>query len=294
MKTTSWIILFIGIIFIAAAIAFFVIITASGLLPEGRTGGLSLGKKIGLVEVTGTIIEPTEYVNQIVKFGEDSNIRALLVRVESPGGGVAASQEIYEALREVRDSGTPVIVSMGGIAASGGYYVACGADSIVANPGTLTGSIGVIMNFPMARELMRKIGLEWEVLKTGEFKDIGSFARPMTDRERDLLDGILADVYDQFVTVVSIERGMEREEVEKIADGSIFTGRQALELGLVDRIGGLRDALDLAAEMGGISGKPTVVKPRKDLWTIWDLIEELMGTASQVASQNVSLEYSFR
>lgn len=294
MKTTSWIILFVGIVFIAAAIAFFVVITAGGLLPDGRAGGLSLGKKIGLVEVTGTIIEPTEYVNQIVKFGEDSSIRALLVRVESPGGGVAASQEIYEALRDVRDSGTPVVVSMGGIAASGGYYVACGADSIVANPGTLTGSIGVIMNFPMARELMRKIGMEWEVLKTGEFKDIGSFARPMTDRERELLDGILADVYDQFVTVVSLERGIEREEVEKIADGSIFTGRQALELGLVDRIGGLRDALDMAAEMGGISGKPTVVKPRKDLWTVWDLIEELMGTASQVASQNVSLEYSFR
>lgn len=294
MKTTSWIILFIGIVFIAAAIAFFVVITAGGLLPGGRAGGLALGKKIGLVEVTGTIIEPTEYVNQIVKFGEDSSIRALLVRVESPGGGVAASQEIYEALRDVRDSGTPVIVSMGGIAASGGYYVACGADSIVANPGTLTGSIGVIMNFPMAQELMRKIGMEWEVLKTGEFKDIGSFARPMTDRERDQLDGILADVYDQFVTVVSLERGIDREEVEKIADGSIFTGRQALELGLIDRIGGLRDALDLAAEMGGISGKPTVVKPRKDLWTVWDLIEELMGTASQVASQNVSLEYSFR
>ena len=294
MKTTSWIILFIGIIFIAASIAFFIVITAGGLLPDGRPGALSLGKKVGLVEVTGTIIEPTEYVDQITKFGEDSSIRALLVRVESPGGGVAASQEIYEALRDVRDSGTPVVVSMGGIAASGGYYVACGADSIVANAGTLTGSIGVIMNFPMAQELMRKIGLEWEVLKTGEFKDIGSFSRPMTDRERDLLEGILVDVYDQFVTVVSIERGMEREQVEKIADGSVFTGRQALELGLVDRLGGLRDAIDLAAEMGGISGKPTIVKPRKDLWTIWDLIEELMGAASQMASQHVSLEYSFR
>lgn len=294
MKTTSWIVLFIGIVFIAAAIAFFIVIMAGGLLPEGRTGVLSLGKKVGLVEVTGTIVEPTEYVNQIEKFAEDSSIKALLVRIESPGGGVAASQEIYEALKSVRDNGMPVVVSMGGIAASGGYYIACGADSIVANPGTLTGSIGVIMNFPMARELMRKIGLDWEVLKTGEFKDIGSFARPMTERERDLLEGILADVYDQFVTVVSIERGLGREAVEEIADGSIFTGRQALELGLVDRIGGLRDALDVAAEMGGISGKPTVVKPRKDLWTIWDLIEELMGTASKMAGQGVSLEYSFR
>ncbi|MGD9141582.1 MAG: signal peptide peptidase SppA, partial [bacterium] len=225
---------------------------------------------------------------------EDSSIRALVVRVESPGGGVAASQEIYEALRNVRDSGTPVIVSMGGIAASGGYYVACGADSILANPGTLTGSIGVIMNFPMARELMRKVGLEWEVLKTGEFKDTGSFARPMTDRERALLEEILFDVYDQFVSVVSTERNMTVDEVKKIADGSVYTGRQALEMGLVDRLGGLRDAIDLAADMGGISGKPTVVKPRKDLWTIWDLIEELVGTASRMANSSASLEYSFR
>lgn len=294
MKTTSWIILFVGIVFIAAAIAFFIVLTAGGLLPEGRGGGLSLGKKVGLIEITGTIIEPTEYVGQITDFGEDSSIRALVVRVESPGGGVAASQEIYEAMRNVRDSGTPVIVSMGGIAASGGYYVACGADSILANPGTLTGSIGVIMNFPMARELMRKVGLEWEVLKTGEFKDTGSFARPMTDRERALLEEILFDVYDQFVSVVSTERNMTVDEVKKIADGSVYTGRQALEMGLVDRLGGLRDAIDLAADMGGISGKPTVVKPRKDLWTIWDLIEELVGAASRMANSSASLEYSFR
>jgi len=294
LKTTSWIILFVGIVFIAAAIAFFIVLTAGGLLPEGRGGGLSLGKKVGLIEITGTIIEPTEYVGQITDFGEDSSIRALVVRVESPGGGVAASQEIYEAMRNVRDSGTPVIVSMGGIAASGGYYVACGADSILANPGTLTGSIGVIMNFPMARELMRKVGLEWEVLKTGEFKDTGSFARPMTDRERALLEEILFDVYDQFVSVVSTERNMTVDEVKKIADGSVYTGRQALEMGLVDRLGGLRDAIDLAADMGGISGKPTVVKPRKDLWTIWDLIEELVGAASRMANSSASLEYSFR
>lgn len=294
MKTTSWIILFVGIVFIAAAIAFFIVITAGGLLPGGRGGPLALGKKIGLVEITGTIIEPTEYVDQIIKFGDDSSIRALVVRIESPGGGVAASQEIYEALKTVKYNGTPVIASMGGIAASGGYYVACGADSIFANPGTLTGSIGVIMNFPMARELMRKVGLEWEVLKTGEFKDTGSFARPMTDRERDLLEEILFDVYDQFVTVVSIERNMTRDEVEEIADGSVFTGRQALNIGLVDHLGGLRDAIDLAAEMGGISGTPTIVKPRKDLWTVWDLIEELLGAASRMASQNASLEYSFR
>jgi protease-4 len=294
VKTTSWIILFVGIVFIAAAIAFFIVLTAGGLLPEGRRGGLSLGKKVGLIEITGTIIEPTEYVDQITDFGDDSSIQALVVRVESPGGGVAASQEIYEALREVRDSGTPVVISMGGIAASGGYYVACGADSILANPGTLTGSIGVIMNFPMAQELLRKVGLEWEVLKTGEFKDTGSFARPMTDRERELLEEILFDVYDQFVSVVSKERGMTREEVEEIANGSVYTGRQALELGLVDRLGGLRDAVNLAAEMGGISGKPTVVKPRKDLWTVWDLIEELVGTASRVANTSASLEYSFR
>ena len=293
MKTTSWIILFVGIVFIAAAVAFFIVITAGGLLPDGgRT--LSVGKKVGLIEITGTIVESSEVVDQIARYGKDSSVKALVVRVESPGGVVAASQEIYEELRRVRDDGKPVVVSMGGIAASGGYYVACGADSIVANPGTLTGSIGVIMSFPMAQELMRKIGLEWEVLKTGEFKDIGSFTRPMTDRERDLLEGILDDVYDQFVSVVALERGIEREVVESFADGSVFTGRQALELNLVDRIGTFRDAVHLAGEMAGISGTPTVVKPRRDVWTIWDIIEELAGAASRVANQSVSLEYSFR
>jgi protease-4 len=294
LKTTSWIILFVGIVFIAAAIAFFIVITAGGLLPEGRGGALSLGKKVGLIEVTGTIVESSQTVEQIMKFADDSSIRALLVRIESPGGVVAASQEIYEELKKVRDGGTPVVVSMGGIAASGGYYVACGADSIVANPGTLTGSIGVIMSFPMAQELMRKVGLEMEVIKTGEFKDIGSFARPMTHRERELLEGLIDDVYDQFVTVVSVARGLDRKVVEGLADGSIFTGRQALELGLVDRIGGYQDALNLAARMGGISGKPTVVKPHKNIWTIWDIIEQLMGSASKVANRTVSLEYSFR
>ncbi len=293
MRTTSWIILFVGIVFIAAAIAFFIVIMVGGLLPD-RGRALSLGKKIGLVEITGTIVESSEVVEQITRFADDSSIKALVVRIESPGGVVAASQEIYEELRKVRDGGKPVVVSMGGIAASGGYYVACGADSIVANPGTLTGSIGVIMSFPMAQELMRKVGVDMEVLKTGEFKDMGSFARPMTERERDLLEGILDDVYDQFVGVVSVERGIERETVESIADGSVFTGRQALELNLVDRMGTFRDAVLLAAEMGGISGTPTVVEPRKDLWTIWDIIEELMGTASDMARQGVSLEYTVR
>jgi protease-4 len=292
MRTTTWIILIVGVIFIAAAIAFFIVISVGDLMPEGR--GLALGKKVGLVEITGTIVESTDIVEQIRKFADDSSVRALVVRIESPGGVVAAAQEIYEELRAVRMSGKPVIASMGGIAASGGYYVACGADSIIANPGTVTGSIGVIMSFPNTDELMRKVGVKLEVVKTGEFKDIGSFARPMTERERQLLQGLIDDVYDQFVTVVSEERGIDRETVIGFADGRIFTGRQALEMNLVDRIGGYFDAVELAGELGGISGTPTVVKPRKDLWTIWDILEQLMGAASRVARHGVSLEYSFR
>ena len=292
MKTSTWIILIVAVFFIAAAIAFFVILSMGEFMPDGRR--LALGKKVGLIEVTGTIVTSSELVEQITRFGDDSGISALVVRIDSPGGGVAASQEIYEELRRVRDGGKPIVASMGGIATSGAYYVACGADAIMANPGTLTGSIGVIMSFPRAQELMRKVGVDLEVLKTGEFKDMGSFARPMTEREKDLLEGILDDVYDQFVAVVSAERGIELGIVKEIADGRVFTGRQALEISLVDSLGGYMDAVSLAGELGGISGTPTIVKPRKDLWTIWDLLEDLMGSASRMAGQEVSLEYSFR
>ena len=182
------------------AVAFFVVNMA---LSGGGPSLSSLSGRVGLVEVIGGIEESESVVDQLDRMERDSSVRAVVVRLDSPGGGVAASQEIYEAVRRVRDTGKKVVASLGGVAASGAYYVACAADSIVSNPGTLTGSIGVIMTFPNTEELFRKVGLRFDVVKTGKFKDIGSMSRPMTEDERRLLEEVLGNVYEQFVDAIS-------------------------------------------------------------------------------------------
>jgi len=292
LKERSWIMIFIIGIVIAGAVSFLVLLYVGALLPDGQR--LAFGDKIGLIRVEGAIYNSSPAVDEIVKFGKDDDIKALLVRIDSPGGGVAAAQEIYEELKKVSDQGKPVIVSMGSLAASGGYYVACGADTIVANPGTLTGSIGVIMRFAQAEELLRKIGVGYEVVKTGQYKDIGSPSRPLTSEERVLLTELLDDVYDQFVSVIVTERDLDRSYVESFSDGRLLTGRQAFEMGLVDSLGDLQDAIMLAGEMAGIDGEPVVVRPRRKTISLWDVLSDLAGKASTASRSSMSLEYSFR
>ena len=218
---------------------------------------------IGYVEVKGIITDSEKTVSWIKKLREDSRAKAILVRIDSPGGGVASSQEIYEALLKAKEEGKPVVASLGSVAASGGYYIACAADKIVSNPGTLTGSIGVIMEFPIVDELLRKLGLKIEVIKSSEHKDIGSPFRPMTEREKELLEEVVLDVYDQFVEVVSNSRGIPKDTILKIADGRILSGKQAFQYGLVDMLGTEEDAIEEARKLGGIVGKPKLIKMRK-------------------------------
>ncbi len=199
-----------------------------------------------------------------------------MFRVESPGGGVAASQEIFEEVKKARNSGKPVVVSMGYVAASGGYYVSCPATKIFANPGTLTGSIGVIIEFMHFKELMNKIGVDETTIKTGKFKDIGSPYRKTTEEEKEYFQFVIGDVYNQFVDAVAMERKLDREHVIKYADGRVFTGRQALEYGFVDTLGTYEDAIKDAAKLGGIKGKPSVVKESKKK----TLVERLVGDAA--------------
>lgn len=291
MNSKSWIFIFIIAIVIAGAVSFLILISLGAFLP-GRQA-LAFGDKVGVIEIEGTMITGTQVVNEIRQFAKDDGIRAIVLRIESPGGVVAAAQEIYDELNKARKRGKPIVASMGGIAASGGYYIACGADSIVANPGTLTGSIGVIMRLPNAEELLKKIGLRYEVIKTGKFKDTGSMSRPMTPEERALLQEMLDDVHDQFVTVVSIERNIDRDAVMEFADGRVMSGRQALEIGLVDRLGGFRDAVLLAAELAGIDGEPVIIRPRKKAISLWDVLEDVFGMASGLGRESASLEYSF-
>ena len=292
MRSRSWVMIFVIAIVIAGAVSFLVLLYLGSFLPD--SGGLTFGEKVGLIEIEGSIWTSSPTVDEILQFARNDDIRAIVVRIESPGGVVAAAQEIYEELNKVSARGKPIVASMGGIAASGAYYIACGADSIVANPGTLTGSIGVIMRFPQAEELLRKIGIGFEVVKTGEYKDIGSISRPLTREEKLLLGDLIEDVHEQFVSVIALERNMEREEVLEFADGRLFTGRQAFEIGLVDTLGDFRDAVKLAAKMAGIDGEPVIVRPRRRVFTIWDVIEDLLATASKVTREGISLEYSIR
>jgi protease-4 len=203
---------------VTVGIAFLVVNMA---LSGDRPAWGGFGGRVGLVEVLGEIDDSDEIVDQIERLDRDASVRAVVVRLDSPGGGVAASQEIYEALGKLHDDKKPVVASLAGVAASGAYYIACAADSIVSNPGTLTGSIGVIMSFPNTEELFRKVGIRLEVIKTGKFKDVGSIWRPMTADERQLLQDVLTNVYDQFVDAIVEGRGMERDDVLPYADGRV-------------------------------------------------------------------------
>ncbi len=228
------------------------------------------GTAIGVVEMVGVISTADYTVDDIKNFTEDPAIEAILLRVDSPGGGAAASQEIYDQVEKAARV-KKVIVSMGAVAASGGYYVALPADVIVANPGTITGSIGVIMEFPVIEELLGKIGIDFEVIKSRDYKDIGSPYRKMNERERGLLSDMVMDVYEHFVDAVSRDRDIPRDSILKIADGRVFSGRQAKALGLVDTLGSFEDAVLIAGELIGTEHPHLVYPPKRlsliDLFT---------------------------
>ena len=220
-------------------------------------------KGLGLVEVTGLIQNSQDIVRQIKEFREDKRIRGIVVRIDSPGGAVGPSQEIYDEVLKTRKSGKTIYASMGTIGASGGYYIASSADRVFANPGTLTGSIGVVMAFSNIEGLMDKIGLRPEVIKAGKYKDTGSPVRPMSKKERRLLQEVVADVHQQFIEAIAEGRKLPVEEVRKVADGRILTGRQAHRLHLIDQLGGLQASIDHLARKVGISGSPKIVREKK-------------------------------
>jgi len=210
--------------------------------------------------------------SELRKISKITTIKAVVLRINSPGGSIGAVQEIYEEVNRLREKGKKVVVSMGDVAASGGYYIACAADKIVANPGTITGSIGVLMSFGNMEELFRKIGIKVEVIKRGKHKDIGSLSREMTSEEKKLLQGLIDDAYDQFLQAVIEGRNLKRSEAEKIAQGQVFTGRQAKDLGLIDEIGNFQDAVRLAGKLAGIPGEPKVIELPKPFPRIFDIL----------------------
>lgn len=229
-----------------------------------------LGEKVAVVRIEGPIIDSKNAVDEIKGYIKDQSIKAIVLRVDSPGGAVAPSQEIYEEVRKAV-SKKKVIVSMGSVAASGGYYIASPATRIVSNPGTLTGSIGVIMEIPNIEGLLNKIGVKTEVIKSGKHKDIASVFKGMSKEERIILQGVLDDVHEQFIKAVAEGRKMLPDDVKKLADGRIFTGKQAVAVGLVDELGNLEDAIQVAAKLAGIKGEPEVVS-KKEKFSIIDIL----------------------
>ncbi len=231
---------------------------------------IPLKDKVALVRVEGPILDSKNTVDEIKDYAKDSSIKAIILRIDSPGGAVAPSQEIYSEVKKAAAK-KAVVVSMGAIAASGGYYISCPATRIIANPGTLTGSIGVIMEIPNIEGLLTKIGVKTEVIKSGKNKDIGSAFRAMKPEERELLQGVMDNVHEQFIKAVAEGRKLKIEDVREIADGRIFTGEQAVTKGLVNELGTLEDATKIAAKLGGIKEEPEVVI-KKDKVSFIDLL----------------------
>lgn len=269
------------------ALLFFILCLLSLTFLVSDRGGSSLSfstSQVAVLELQGVIYDSKELTEQLHDYGNRSGVQAVVLRINSPGGGVAASQEMFEAVRKFRaETHKKVVVSMSSVAASGGYYVACAADRIVANPGTITGSIGVIADWFNYGDLLRWAKMESVVIKSGTMKDAGSPTRPLTDAERVYFQGLIDNLYGQFVTAVATGRKMKEEAVRKLADGRVFTGQEAKNNGLVDELGTLQDAIAAAAKMAGISGEPRVVTPPQKKTSLLDL---LLGDARSSFSLN--------
>ena len=283
--------------FLLTAFSIFTVLVLGclGLIAWIGPGGSDVsGEAVGVVEIEGAIVDARQTIDQIRQFREDEDIKAIVVRIDSPGGAVGPSQEIYREIRKTLQT-KKVVASLGAVAASGGYYAACAADGIVANPGTITGSIGVIMGYTNFRQLLDKIGMVPVVIKSGPYKDTGSPTREMRDDERELLQAVTDGIHQQFVTAVAEGRSMDRDTVAAAADGRIFTGETAKSKGLVDRLGNFQDALAWAGELGGIDGPVVPVYARdKEL----SLLRYLMSSSlsdwfSKMIHPGIFAEYRY-
>jgi len=294
-RSTKWFLVVLGILTLFTVGLTIIILSLAGP-GQGRAITSGFGEKIGLVEIRGEITFSENAVRQIKSYREDGSIRALLLRIDSPGGGVAASQEIYEEVRKTRESGKPVVVSMGAIAASGGYYIACGASRIVANRGTLTGSIGVISEFLQLSEALEKLGVSVTTIKAGALKDAGSPTKKMTVQDRAYFQELMDEVHEQFIGVVASERGMSRDSVRPLADGSVMTGETAVKKGLIDTLGTFQDAILITADLAGIDGEPSVVKERvrRSFWDgFFGETEEAVVKAARELLERPVLSYRY-
>jgi len=260
-----------------------------------RDTEFEFGEKVGVIEINGIITDSKNVLTHLKDFREDNAIKAIVVRIDSPGGAVGPSQEIFREIRKTSAT-KKVVASMGTIAASGGYYIAAGANGIVANPGTITGSIGVIMGFTNYEELLQKIGLVPIVVKSGKYKDIGSPVRKMKPEEKKILQEFAKKIHRQFIKDIVDGRKMDRQKVESLADGRIFTGQESKKLGLVDRLGNLEDAIEWAGRLGGIKGKIATVYAKEKKFS---LLKYFTGSSTEtllnrIFNPKLSADYIYK
>jgi protease-4 len=280
----------LGVIVLLLVI-FFSALLFIGRMTEQRSP-FTFGDKIAIVEIKGIITQSTEIIEEMRQYADDETVKAVILRIDSPGGGVGPSQEIHREVVKLKTK-KKVLASMGSVAASGGYYIACASDLIVANPGTITGSIGVVMEFTNLEELLKKIGVKGVVLKGGEHKDIGSPFREMTPGEKRIMQDVIDNVHQQFIKAVAEGRKMEQAKVVPVADGRIFTGEQAKQFGLVDEMGNLEDTVDMAAKLVKIDGRPTVIYPRRK-FTLWEMLAKEMASTVVESLHEKGIQLNYR
>jgi protease-4 len=299
----------LGTVILIAALGFFffiavILLAVLALSGEGGWTGLG-GDRIAVIYVEGVIFDSRTTVEQMKLYADDERVKAVLIRIDSPGGGVAASQEIYDQVRWLREEKKKkVIVSMGSVAASGGYYIACPADYILANPGTVTGSIGVIAEWVNYASLLKWAQMQPEVIKSGEMKDAGSPTRELNPKEREYLQGIINQMYQQFVNAVAAgraDKGLSRERILQLADGRVYTGEEAVREKLIDELGSFEAALRRTAEIAGIRGEPQVVTPPRprrgsllDLLTGGDAESIISKGLNQAPGASLQFEYLWK
>lgn len=247
---------------------FVLVIFTAGFFRTGSVG-VPVGDKIGVLVVEGTIVDAGQALKQIDQLRNQGAVKAVVLRINSPGGAVGPSQEIYTELKRLAIE-KPLVISMGSVAASGGYYLALAGQRLFASPGTITGSIGVIMSFPNYQDLMGKIGLKTEVVKSGPFKDIGSSTRTFSSADRELLQNMINDVHQQFVEAVSQQRKIPVERLQPFIDGRIFTGRQAQQADLIDELGTFNDAVNYAAKLAGLGDDPDLIYPEVETKNLFE------------------------
>ncbi len=282
---------------ISGLMLFFILAAMTALLAINSVFGenreLNVSSGVGVVEVKGIILDPQETVKQLNDFAKDEKVKSVVLRIDSPGGVVGPSQEIWSAVKKLNKK-KKVIASMGSVAASGGYYIAVPASLIYANPGTITGSIGVLMKFSNLEGLMEKVGMKSFTLKTGKYKDVGSTARKMTEDEKSMLLSVIESTHKQFVKAVAEGRNLPESKVLELADGRIFSGEQAMGYKLVDRLGTMQDAIEEAGRLAGISGEPHIIKPQKKKHYLLDmLVEESAGRFGSLIRKDKGFSLSY-